>query len=192
MIKMILAVDEKEWIWKNNSLAWSIKDDLKFFQKETTSWNKMNILIMWRKTYESLPEQVRPLKNRINFVVSKNAEMSQYFDVSNKEWPYYFDNIEKCLFNSRMLWNTDLINDIYLIWWSSIYENWLNENLDIIDEIIVTKVFWDYECDTKVNWLFKILETHFIWENESEILVETDENWKEHKFQFVRYRKKTN
>lgn len=32
---------------------------------------------MGRKTYESLPEKHRPLKNRINIVISKNSKIKE-------------------------------------------------------------------------------------------------------------------
>ncbi len=36
---------------------------------------KRNVVLMGRKTYESIPEKYRPLKDRLNLVLSKNSEM---------------------------------------------------------------------------------------------------------------------
>lgn len=192
MIKLILAVDEKEWIWKNWDLAWSLKWDMNFFKDETTKWDKMNIVLMWRKTYESIPEKFRPLKNRCNVVISSQIEDSKHFDLSKKEWPYYFSNIEKWIFNSRLLCWKDLFNNTYIIWWEKIYDYVLKHSLDIIDEIILTRISWDYWCDKFVKWIFEIVENEFEEYFSSEEQVEIDENWKEHKFVFKKYKRKTN
>ena len=54
---VILAVDSKNGIGKKNTLPWNFSDDLKFF-KSMTSFsdfpNKINAVIMGRKTYQSL------------------------------------------------------------------------------------------------------------------------------------------
>ncbi len=50
-----------------NALPWSIPADLQFFKCVTTL--QPSIVIMGRKTWDSLP--AKPLKNRINIVVSR-------------------------------------------------------------------------------------------------------------------------
>lgn len=47
--------------------------DLKFFQR-TTIGNHNNCVFMGRKTWESIPEKFRPLKNRTNFVLSRSLK----------------------------------------------------------------------------------------------------------------------
>lgn len=65
---IIVAVSENGVIGKNGGLPWGpIPGDLKRFQRLTL--NKP--IIMGRKTYESLPEKFRPLKNRFNVVVTR-------------------------------------------------------------------------------------------------------------------------
>jgi dihydrofolate reductase len=34
----------------------------------------MNAIIMGRKTWESLPDKIRPLKNRLNVILTKNPD----------------------------------------------------------------------------------------------------------------------
>ena len=52
-----------------NQSQWpNLKADLQHFKETTTH----NIVIMGRKTWETLPEKSRPLKNRINIVVTRN------------------------------------------------------------------------------------------------------------------------
>ncbi len=65
MISIIAAMGQNNGIGKNNKLLWHIPGDLKHF-KEITSGN---IIVMGRKTYESIG---RPLPNRTNIIITKN------------------------------------------------------------------------------------------------------------------------
>ena len=53
-----------------NQLPWHIPADLKRFSSITTN----NIVVMGRKTWESLPEKMRPLPNRLNIVITRNRD----------------------------------------------------------------------------------------------------------------------
>ena len=67
-ITFIWAEDKNGLIGKAGNLPWNLPADMKFF-KETT----MNdVVVMGRKTYESIPK--RPLKNRINIVLTKQLD----------------------------------------------------------------------------------------------------------------------
>lgn len=56
--------------------------------KHPGSENKRNVVLMGRKTYESIPEKFRPLKNRLNVVLSRDTEM--YDSVINYYTMYPF------------------------------------------------------------------------------------------------------
>lgn len=62
---IVFACSENGVIGKDNTIPWKINLDMKLFKKLTEN----NIVIMGRKTYESIG---KPLKNRINIVVTKN------------------------------------------------------------------------------------------------------------------------
>jgi dihydrofolate reductase len=64
MLSIIVAIDENNAIGKNNQLLCRLPDDLKYFKRTTSG----HIVIMGRRTYESLP--VKPLPGRKNIVVS--------------------------------------------------------------------------------------------------------------------------
>jgi len=64
--EMLVAVDNNNAIGSNNTIPWYIPEDLKRFQDIT----KNNIVVMGRKTFESLPNG--KLKNRINIVITNN------------------------------------------------------------------------------------------------------------------------
>ncbi|XP_001630551.2 dihydrofolate reductase isoform X1 [Nematostella vectensis] len=70
----IVAMDLKRGIGKNNDLPWKIRGDMKFFTEKTSevkTEGKQNAVIMGRKVWESIPEKFRPLKGRLNIVLSR-------------------------------------------------------------------------------------------------------------------------
>lgn len=75
MFDIVVAVCQKYGIGYLGQLPWPhIKEDLKHFYKITTSGSETNAVIMGRKTWESLPDAVRPLSGRDNYVLTKNED----------------------------------------------------------------------------------------------------------------------
>lgn len=69
MITLIVARARNGAIGKGNTIPWHAPEDLAAFQRETTG----GAVIMGRRTWESLP--FKPLKNRLNIVVSRDASV---------------------------------------------------------------------------------------------------------------------
>ena len=69
MIILIAAVAKNGVIGRNNALPWHLPEDMKHFKALTTG----HPVIMGRKTWESLPPKFRPLPQRSNIVVTRNA-----------------------------------------------------------------------------------------------------------------------
>jgi dihydrofolate reductase len=76
-MEAIYATDINYGLSKNSIIPWKSKKDMSFFMNKTI----YNVVIMGRKTYFSLPEENRPLKNRLNIVLTSNPEQFRY----NKE-----------------------------------------------------------------------------------------------------------
>lgn len=68
MISLVVARARNGAIGKDNDIPWHAPEDLKAFQRETLG----GAIIMGRNTWDSLP--FKPLKNRLNIVVSSNPE----------------------------------------------------------------------------------------------------------------------
>jgi dihydrofolate reductase / thymidylate synthase len=67
--EIIVAFESKKLgIGRQGSLPWRIKEDLQRFKSLT----KDSIVVMGRKTYLSIPECNRPLKHRVNIVMTSN------------------------------------------------------------------------------------------------------------------------
>src|SRR3990167_1632042 len=66
-VDLIVAIGEDRIIGRNNSLPWEhLPEDIKRFRAITDG----RIVIMGRNTWESIGEAARPLKGRVNIVIS--------------------------------------------------------------------------------------------------------------------------
>ncbi|MDA7426344.1 dihydrofolate reductase [Thalassococcus lentus] len=72
MISLIAARARNGAIGKDGDIPWYAPEDLAFFKRETLG----GALIMGRRTWESLP--FKPLKNRLNIVVSRNPSLTEH------------------------------------------------------------------------------------------------------------------
>lgn len=68
-MKAIVCTDCYWGIGKDNDLLFHIDEDMKFFSEMT----KNNIVVMGRKTFESLPNK-KPLKDRLNIVMTRDYD----------------------------------------------------------------------------------------------------------------------
>ena len=65
MLALIVAVAHNRVIGKDNTLIWHLPNDLKFFKEKTIG----HVIIMGRKTFESLPFL---LPNREHWVITRD------------------------------------------------------------------------------------------------------------------------
>ena len=72
IISAIAAVAENGVIGNKGVLPWSLPDDMKFFQRTTLNHH----VISGRKNYESIPDRFRPLRDRVNIVVTHEKDYS--------------------------------------------------------------------------------------------------------------------
>lgn len=71
-VVIIAAVARNRVIGKDNTLIWNIPEDMAHFKALTAG----HVVIMGRKTWESLPARFRPLPGRRNIVISRQADYS--------------------------------------------------------------------------------------------------------------------
>lgn len=74
IISAIAAVSENGIIGRKGDLPWHLPDDLKFFQRTTLGHH----VIMGRKNWESIPEKFRPLKDRVNVVITRQRDYEAF------------------------------------------------------------------------------------------------------------------
>ncbi len=69
-ISIIVAMDRNQLIGAGNSIPWHLPRDMKRFKRMTMG----KPVVMGRKTFESIPDQFRPLPGRHNIVLTRNKE----------------------------------------------------------------------------------------------------------------------
>lgn len=68
---IVVAADLKLGIGKDGRLPWKLSADLRYFKEITTGNGQLqNAVIMGRKTWESIPDNRRPLPKRLNVVLT--------------------------------------------------------------------------------------------------------------------------
>ncbi|XGW19442.1 hypothetical protein V3C99_003357 [Haemonchus contortus] len=149
-MSLIVAVDSNCGIGKNNALPWSLRKDMKFFADTTSKTkdpSKINAVVMGRKCWESIPKKFRPLKDRLNVVITRTLPESRDDNliISNN-----FDEIVKELIDGPL---SEKIEKIWNIGGGEIYKMALEK--DYVNELIVTKVHKDCDADvflSGVDW----------------------------------------
>lgn len=142
---IIAAVSTNNGIGYQNKIPWSVPEDMKNFKSVTTntsSSNKMNCVIMGRNTWESLP--FKPLKNRINIVISESLELSDSV-------PNTF--VKKDFINALSFANSqDNIEKIFVIGGAKVYNSILEHYSHLINKVYISIIYDKaYISDTFIN-----------------------------------------
>lgn len=72
-LNVILAFTTNFLIGVDNKLPWHVPEDLKRFRELTTG----KTVVMGRKTWDSLPDKVRPLPNRKNVILTSSNDIQE-------------------------------------------------------------------------------------------------------------------
>ena len=114
-------------IGKNGDLPWKLSGDMAFFKSQTlatSSPTKKNVVIMGRKTWESLPAKFRPLVQRINVVLSRNPAIREELKLPDSV--IVATSLESALSKMSCDEMKDEIDNIYVIGGESIYREAMN------------------------------------------------------------------
>ncbi|KAJ8286718.1 hypothetical protein GJAV_G00042530 [Gymnothorax javanicus] len=146
VLNCIVAICPNMGIGKDGNLPWHPKrlsKEFKHFQKMTmtpTVEGMENVVIMGRKTWFSIPEQNRPLKNRINVVLSREL----------KEPPegahYLASDFSTALGLLDMTELAERADRVWVIGGSSLYKATMET--PCLRRLFVTRVQQQFDCDT--------------------------------------------
>ena len=136
--------DIKNGIGRNNSIPWHLPADMKNFKRLT----KGNVVVMGRKTWESLP--VRPLPGRTNIIISSTLKDSQFHEL--RDDVLVFPSLDKMIQFRNGLPDNDLFNrrEWFVIGGATIY-NYFLQRLHLLNSIYWTKINMNYHCDTALD-----------------------------------------
>jgi Dihydrofolate reductase len=123
---IIVAVAENGVIGSDGDLPWNpIEEDMEFFREKTTG----STVIMGRKTFQSLPESVRPLPERQNIVLTRSG-----FEPEGAEVAGTLDEA----------WSKAGNEKVFVIGGASVYRQALPE----AEKMLITEVKGEYGGDT--------------------------------------------
>jgi len=75
-LTLVVAATKSNGIGQNGRLPWRLTKEMAYFTKVTSNApdGRANAVIMGRNTLESIPKKFRPLKKRVNIVISRNKD----------------------------------------------------------------------------------------------------------------------
>ena len=140
-MNMIVAVNQHGIIGRNNKMLWHIPEDMKYFRRQTMH----SIVIMGRKTYDSLPGG--PLDSRINIIITTQPE--KYIKKTSQT--AIFCTLADCE-NILQKLKTSMNKPVFVIGGADIYRHFFEK----CDKLYVTMV--DNEESNGVS-IFSLLQT---------------------------------
>lgn len=153
---LIVAATVKNGIGKSGGLPWPmLKKEMAYFARvtkrvpshqATVDSQSQNVVVMGRKTWESIPPKFRPLKDRTNLVISSKS--SEALGVAHEDVLVAKD-IESGLSALQERVHEGKarpMGKVFVIGGSSIYEAALR--LANAKHILLTRIQNEYECDT--------------------------------------------
>ena len=135
VVNMIVGYCKGRGIGKKNTIPWDIPQDLKHFAKLTKgSSDKKNIIVMGRRTWESLPK--KPLPGRLNIILSNTISLKE-------ENIKTFSSFKEIL--SFYHSNQNLFGDLWICGGYQVYKSALDNKL--IDNLYITYIDQVHDCD---------------------------------------------
>ena len=186
-IKLIAAIDINNGLGKDGKLLYRIPKDMEFFTNRTTETinpDKKNIVVMGRKTWTSIPSKFRPLKNRVNLVLSNSNYTSIKKELKDTEHSVHKNMVE--LIQKLGSIDTSQIETVYIIGGETLYTRFL----ELADEILITHIY--DKKDSPDTFFPKISKNNF----KTNILSNIESNYSKKSskillYQFISYTRNT-
>ena len=144
---IIVAMDTQNGIGKDGQLPWYLPTDLKNFREITSQTllpAQQNVVIMGRKTWESLPQKSRPLANRINVVLTRRQDLRLPRGVfAASDFEQAFQILENSPFKGRL-------GEIFVIGGQQVFDAAVQS--PYCQKIYVTHILKAFPCDVFFNF----------------------------------------
>ena len=97
---------------------------------------------MGRKTWDSIPPKFRPLKNRLNIIISRSATTAPPSAIDHKTEPLRVSSLEQALQYAQ----THAVERVFIIGGAQIYDAALK--MSQTRRVLLTSIEREFECDT--------------------------------------------
>lgn len=167
-MEAIYATDINNGLSKDGFIPWKSSKDLNFFYNIT----KNNVVIMGKNTYLSLPDNKRPLKNRLNIVLTRETNMN--YNNQNYNNLIFTNNsdIYKIILDNRDNYkklHPFLLDNfkIFIIGGKCLYEQFI-PLCDVIWRTIIKK---NYNCDLFLDYDYSNCKNKQIIDDDDELII---------------------
>lgn len=144
-VRLIAALDAANGIGNHGSMAWYLPAELKQFHATTARVDddgKQNLIIVGRKTWESIPVSSLPkFANRMVVVLTRNQEYQLPIGPDGRTHALTASSVEEALTYAE----EETIESVYVIGGGEVYNQFMQ--MPIVDELILTHLQRVYECD---------------------------------------------
>jgi len=162
-------MDQNQGIGKNGKLPWHLPSDMKFFKDVTmrSLSGHRNAVIMGRVTWDSIPEAFRPLRGRLNVILTRNSQ------ISFPEGCYKVKNLDEALTCAAEIPDVD---QIFVIGGATVYDEAIRR--PECRRLYVTRIQEICDCDV----YFPSFSDHFYQDFQGPLYCENN-----HHFVFSEY-----
>ena len=190
---IIAATTKNNGIGMNGKLPWKNNTDMKYFKNITTQRideNKINAVIMGRKTFQSL--NFKPLPNRLNICITSynsNTAFPFFIGTHNSFYPLQSNkSMDFCLLKNHNIQNDKIPSLNQIMFFNSLNDSLLYlykcsiiENIFVIGGSILYKeaichkdcneiLINEIDCDTNCDVFFPEIDSnHFVLMNSNNI-----------------------
>nr|ABB84718.1 DHFR [Pneumocystis jirovecii] len=172
-LTLIVALTLSRGIGLKNDLPWKLKSDMMFFSRVTSgllvtrSTGQMNVVLMGRKTWESLPAHSRPLKNRINVVISRQ----EVLDLGGGA--YHARSLDDALALLSQIYDSTSkiqLNRVFVIGGGELYKAAMEHSR--LNRIIATVIHNEVDCDVFFPIDFRSSQSCLPWRKQDHSVLE--------------------
>jgi dihydrofolate reductase len=162
-LTLIVAATQNLGIGKNGTLPWRLKAEMQYFARVTTrlparfasrpKGEVQNAVIMGRKTWGSIPKKFRPLKDRLNVVLTSRADGGEKL-VDGAVWVKSLEDALTVLKKLKAEGQGEtqgglpMVARAFVIGGANVYKSVLELPGGTANRVLLTRVHGNFDCDT--------------------------------------------
>ncbi|QPH00553.1 hypothetical protein C2857_004278 [Epichloe festucae Fl1] len=148
-VTLIVAATRSMGIGLNGTMPWTgLRKEMQYFARVTSRVapqappDAINAVIMGRKTWDSIPPRLRPLRDRLNIVVSRSPPPPPPPGPGPSE-PVRVTSLDQALACAR---DHPLVSRVFVMGGGQVYGEALGRTE--ARRVLLTRIEGEYECDT--------------------------------------------
>ncbi|KAK0389244.1 hypothetical protein NLU13_2819 [Sarocladium strictum] len=199
-LTLIVAATRSMGIGLNGSMPWKgLRKEMQYFARVTSrvpsesSSGAVNAVIMGRKTWDSIPSRFRPLKDRLNIIITRSATQPPPSAPVPVAEPVRVSSLEQAI---KFAQGQASVSRVFVMGGAQIYEAALR--LPETKRILLTNIEREFECDTffpnfkdgeSGKWERRSDEEQITWTGEDKDVIEGEHEEGGTKYEFQMWEK---